>query len=279
MSSFLLEAVGVSKSFRPLGRRSSEEVTAVDGVSVGVAEGEVLGLVGESGSGKSTLLRILTCLAAPEAGRVLYRGEDLAEWDLERIRREFRPAVRMVFQNPNATLNPGRDVASILRQAWERGGGAGREPHELVEMVGLPSRVLAQRPRALSGGEKRRVMLARALATAPRLILADEPFSGLDMVLQQEILEHLQDLRQKTGFTMIIVSHDLTLVRQMSDRMAVMKGGRILDLKETEDFNVSHSLHPYTLRLLEAVEGNILPPQVDVANARTDVPVHVPGGC
>lgn len=278
MTAFLLEAVNISKSFLPRGERSAQEVTAVQRVTVGVAEGEVLGLVGESGSGKSTLLRILTRLTKPDAGTVLFQGEDLASWDSERVRRDFRPAVRMVFQNPNATLNPGRDVASILRQAWERGGGAGREPGQLVEMVGLPKRILGQRPSALSGGEKRRVMLARALATAPRLILADEPFSGLDMVLQQEILEHLQSLREKTGFTMIIVSHDLALVRQMSTRMAVMKEGKILDLKEIRDFSRPDHLHPYTRRLLEAVDGSSFPSQTEPVKVQNSVPIHANGG-
>jgi oligopeptide/dipeptide ABC transporter ATP-binding protein len=286
----LLEVRDLVKHF-PLTRgvvfqRQVGAVQAVDGVSFDVGRGETLGLVGETGCGKTTVARLLVRLLDPTSGSIRIEGEEIARArgaTLKALRRE----VQIVFQDPYSSLNPRKSVGSIIAEPFaihgmaKREGERRREVQELMERVGLNPEHYNRYPHEFSGGQRQRIGVARALALKPKLIIADEPVSALDVSIQGQILNLLRDLRNELGLTLIFISHDLSVVRHMCDRIAVMYLGRIVELAPTDEL-FSHPRHPYTGALLSAipVADPTLPPRepqltgADVASA-----AEPPPGC
>ncbi|MEN2421708.1 ABC transporter ATP-binding protein [Streptomyces rimosus] len=255
----LLEAVGLRREFG--GRRN--RTTAVDEVSLTVREGETLGLVGESGSGKTTLGRMLVRLLDPTAGSLRYRGHDIGALT-DRQLRPLRSELQMVFQDPVSSLNPrrsiGESVADPLRAAGDRDDArVVRRACELLERVGLDPAWYHRYPHEFSGGQRQRVGIARALAPGPRLLVCDEPVSALDVTTQAQIMELLGALRRDLGLALVFIAHDLAVVRAVSDRVAVMRGGRIVEEGPTDEV-YGRPVHPYTKGLLAAVP--VLDPDV-----------------
>ncbi|MBL4917144.1 ABC transporter ATP-binding protein [Szabonella alba] len=237
-------------------RRHTGDVKAVDGVSFDIAAGETLGLVGESGCGKSTVGRAVLRLYEPTAGSVRIGGEDIATLSPERLRRK-RPEMQMVFQDPQASLNPRMTVAAIIAEPleehtdWSRARKQERV-HELMDAVGL-NRAFANRyPHAFSGGQRQRIGIARALALNPKFIVCDEPIAALDVSIQAQVVNLLEDLQEKLGLTYLFISHDLSMVRHIATRVAVMYLGRIAELSPRDDL-YARPLHPYAKALLSAV--------------------------
>jgi peptide/nickel transport system ATP-binding protein len=235
-------------------------VRAVDGVSFDLYKGECLGLVGESGSGKTTVGRTILRALAPTAGEVLFRvdGEvvDIARASQATLKR-LRRHMQMIFQDPYSSLNPRMTVLDIVGEPLLVNGVTNRKEREervqqLLVQVGLKPHFLRRYPHAFSGGQRQRIGIARALALHPRLIVADEPVSALDVSVQAQVLNLLQDLQERMGLTYLFVAHDLSVVRHISDRVAVMYAGRIVELAEV-DCLFATPRHPYTEALLSAV--------------------------
>ena len=246
----LLRVDGVSKSFG--GARP-----ALDGVSLAVGRGEKVGLVGESGSGKTTLARCLLGLETPSAGRIELEGLDVSDYAAlsTEERRRARHTVQIVFQDPYSTLNPARNVGFTIGEAIRRArlrGGSAPTVAELLELVGLPAAYSVRRPSALSGGERQRVAIARALALQPSLLVCDEPVSALDVSVQAQILNLLLDLNEQIGLACLFITHDLAVVRQVSERVYVMHEGRIVEAGPTGDV-LAAPREEYTRTLIESV--------------------------
>ncbi|MER7675419.1 ABC transporter ATP-binding protein [Streptomyces sp. NPDC096934] len=253
----VLEAVGLRREFG----RGRRRFTAVDGVSLTVRRGETLGVVGESGSGKTTLGRMLVGLLEPTAGSVRYEG---------RVRSGVRPTVQMVFQDPVSSLNPrrsvGESIADPLRARGERDETRIRgRVRELLERVGLEPAHYDRYPHEFSGGQRQRVGIARALAADPRVIVCDEPVSALDVTTQSQVVALLAELQRELGLALVFVAHDLAVVRQVSDRVAVMRRGRIVELGSADEVYESPR-DPYTKQLLAAVPA--LDPEVAAERRR-----------
>ncbi|MDR3518856.1 MAG: dipeptide ABC transporter ATP-binding protein [Azospirillaceae bacterium] len=255
----LLEAIEVSKSYsrgNHVLARFNETVKAVDQVSFTIQEGESLGLVGESGCGKSTLGRCLTRLHAVTAGQILFDGVDLAPLSLRALR-PYRPHIQMVFQDPYASLNPRRRIGDLLAEplrVHHRGSKAeiAERVGDLLDRVGLLPDHVHRFPHEFSGGQRQRIGIARALALNPRLVIADEPVSALDVSVQAQIVNLLLDLREQLGLTYVFIAHDLSVVRQVTERVAVMYLGRIVEMGRT-DTVFRAPAHPYTKALISAV--------------------------
>jgi oligopeptide/dipeptide ABC transporter ATP-binding protein len=253
----LLSARGLVKRYRLRSGLAGgrETFAAVDGVSFDVGAGETLGLVGESGSGKSTTGRLVLRLEEPTEGSVLFEGDDwlaLSGAELRRRRRDLQ----VVFQDPNTSLNPrmrcGAQIAEPLRvQKLASGRELSDRVAALLQDVGLSPETARRFPSELSGGQRQRVAIARALATRPRFVVCDEPISSLDVSIAAQVLNLLADLREKTGLSYLFISHDLAVVARVSDRIAVMYFGRIVEVGGAADV-VSRPLHPYTAALLSA---------------------------
>ncbi|MDG4785007.1 ATP-binding cassette domain-containing protein [Micromonospora sp. WMMD1102] len=248
-----IEQVTAGYAHRRNGRRGQTNV--VEDVSLRVESGAILGLVGESGCGKTTLARVVTGLHRPESGVVRYTGIDVHRLR-GRALREHRRHVQMVFQDPYLTLSPRQTVRQALTEPLRihRIGDArtrSARVDELLDLVGLDQQVGARRPRQLSGGQQQRVAIARALALGPRLLVCDEPVTALDVSVQAKILNLLLDLRQQLGLACLFISHDLAVVRQLADRIAVMRDGRIVEQGLSEPIT-SGPRHPYTRALLAA---------------------------
>jgi peptide/nickel transport system ATP-binding protein len=240
-------------------RRRIGTVAALSDVSLSVGQGECLGLVGESGSGKTTLGRLLCGLLTPTRGRVSCGGRPLEAF----APRERAGLVQMIFQDPAASLNPKLAVDTLLgealrvRAALDGESAPGRaelreRARGLLKDVGLPADVLFYYPHQFSGGQKQRIAVARALAVRPRLLVADEPVSALDLSIQAQILNLLMELRQRHRLAMVLISHDLAVVARLADRLAILKEGRIVESGPTDDVLAAPS-HPYTRALMDAV--------------------------
>ncbi len=255
----LVEARDLVKEFpirAGLFRRTVGAIQAVSGVSFSIRAGETLGLVGESGSGKSTAGRLLLHLHEPTSGEVRFRGEPLDSLHPEALRRSRR-AMQMVFQDPYASLNPRHSVGAIVREPLDvHGLGTAKERRErvveLLERVGLQAAHAARFPHEFSGGQRQRVGIARALATGPEFVVADEPISALDVSIQAQIVNLLADLREEMGLTYLFIAHDLAMVRHLCQRVAVMMLGKIVEMGPCASIFTS-PLHPYTRGLLKAV--------------------------
>src|SRR5579862_3158923 len=235
-------------------RRSAGAVKAVDGVSLELKKGEILGLVGESGCGKSTLGRTVVQLLRPTSGAVILAGRDLGKLN-RRSLRSARDDFQMIFQDPYATLNPLMTIFDTLAEALRahRRLPAAELPARvgaLMEKVGLSARFVKKYPHEFSGGQRQRIAIARALAVEPKLIIADEPVSALDVSIQAQILNLLANLCREMGLTMIFISHDLSVIKHISDRVAVMYLGRLVEIGRDV---VERPLHPYTKALVSAI--------------------------
>jgi oligopeptide/dipeptide ABC transporter ATP-binding protein len=284
----LLEVRGLTMHFplrgavgRRLRGRAPEVLRAVDGVDLELRKGETLGLVGESGCGKSTLGRCIVGLYEPTAGEIRYDGRKV---DARRGRSDRR-RIQMVFQDPYSSLNPRLTVRQVLvellrahrivpKQQIER------RCRELVDVVGLGPRALEAHPRQFSGGQRQRVSIARALALEPEVLVADEPVSALDVSVQATVLNLLADLRAQLGLTVLLVAHNMAVVRHVSDRVAVMYLGRIVETAPTAEL-FTNARHPYTQGLLRAVP-KLVPGRISTAPAVAGdppSPIHVPSGC
>lgn len=255
----LLVVDGVTKSYGPAARRAGRSTVrarpALDGVSLSLTRGEILGIVGESGSGKSTLARCVTLLERPDRGRVVFDGADLTTLDAGALRR-VRRQMQIVFQDPYSSLNPRLSVGETLAEVLHvHRLVAAQAMHsrmaELLEMVGLAARVQAQYPADLSGGQRQRVCIARALAAEPRLLIADEAVSALDVSIQAQILNLLLDLQHDLGLALIFISHNLYVVRRIARRIGVMFAGRLIEMIP-EGLALDAAQHPYTQALLAA---------------------------
>ncbi|KOG36017.1 MULTISPECIES: ABC transporter ATP-binding protein [Streptomyces] len=237
------------------GRRRSAPVRAVDGVSFEVAEGETLGLVGESGCGKSTTGRMIVRLLEPTSGSVTYAGRDVTRLS-QRALKPLRREMQMVFQDPHSSLNPRQSVARIIADPLLVQGSSAADARtrarELMELVGLIPEHIDRYPHEFSGGQAQRIGIARALATGPRLVVADEPVSALDVSVQAQIVNLMERLQRELGLAYLFIAHDLSVVKRVCDRVAVMYLGRIVEVGVKERVYAAPA-HPYTRALLSAV--------------------------
>ncbi|MDP3195697.1 ABC transporter ATP-binding protein [Tabrizicola sp.] len=267
-------------------RRHTGDVKAVDGVSFDILAGQTLGLVGESGCGKSTVGRAMLRLYEPTAGRVVIDGDDVATLSPEALRKK-RPTMQMVFQDPQASLNPRMTLAEIVSEPLEEHTNWTRDQklervYELMDQVGLNRRFVNRFPHEFSGGQRQRIGIARALALKPRFIVCDEPIAALDVSIQAQVVNLLEDLQEKLGLTYLFISHDLSMVRHLAQRVAVMYLGRIAELSPSKDL-YARPLHPYAEALLSAVNE----PDPELAARRNRIilkgdvpsPANPPKGC
>jgi len=267
-------------------RRSRQVVKAVDGVTLDISPGETLGLVGESGCGKSTLGRAILRLTEPTGGQILFRGNDLAQLSKSTMR-EQRRHLQIIFQDPYASLNPRMTISQIIGEplaTFQLAKGRAREERvqELMEMVGLSARFRKRYPHEFSGGQRQRIGIARALAVDPAFIVADEPISALDVSIQAQIMNLLDRLRRQKNLTYLFISHDLRAIQHVSDRVAVMYLGKIVELADGKAV-YKNPLMPYTKALISAVP--VPDPKAEAKRRRIvlegDVPspINPPRGC
>ncbi|MFI2208645.1 ABC transporter ATP-binding protein [Streptomyces sp. NPDC020141] len=291
MAEPILEVRGLAKHY-PLTRgvllkKQIGAVRAVDGVDLDLLTGETLGIVGESGCGKSTLAKMIVHLERPTAGTIHYKGEDISRLSgraLKRVRRN----IQMVFQDPYTSLNPRMTVGDIIGEPFDihpevaPKGDRRRRVRELLDVVGLNPEYINRYPHQFSGGQRQRIGIARGLALRPEIIVADEPVSALDVSVQAQVINLLASLKRELDLSLIFISHDLSIVRHISDRVGVMYLGRVVELGRDEEI-YDHPTHPYTQALLSAVP--VPDPLAREHRERIllggDVPspAHIPSGC
>ncbi|MEA3396370.1 MAG: ABC transporter ATP-binding protein [Chloroflexota bacterium] len=285
----MLQVKNLKKYFpirRGVFQRHVGDVKAVDDVSFDIYKGETLGLVGESGSGKTTVGRTVLRLYEPTDGQVIFDNTDLSGFKGDELRR-MRRRMQMIFQDPYASLNPRMSVLGIVGEPLEVFHIADREKRkervaELLEMVGLNPDMMRRYPHEFSGGQRQRVGIARALALNPDLVICDEPISSLDVSIQAQVVNLLEDLQGRLGLTYLFIAHDLSMVRHISDRVAVMYLGKIMELTDRDSL-YSNPLHPYTQALLSAIP--VPDPVIEEQRQRIILegdlpsPAHPPTGC
>ena len=285
----ILKVTGLTKHF-PVAKRNffgkHEVVQAVDNVSFEIGAGEAVGLVGESGCGKSTTGRLITRLIDPTSGSIEFDGQDISKLDAKQLL-PIRPKLQMIFQDPYASLNPRHTVGTIVSTPMKINdikpeGGTKKAVQELLEIVGLNPEHYNRYPHEFSGGQRQRIGIARALALRPKLIVADEPVSALDVSIQAQIINLMKDLQKEFGLAFVFVAHDLAVVRHFAQRVAVMYLGRIVEIAD-RDTLYSNPRHPYTKALLSAIP--VADP--DAAGSRERIqltgdvpnPINPPSGC
>ena len=269
---FLLEVRDLKKYFyrEKLFSSDKEPVRAVDGISFSIRKGETLGLLGESGCGKTTAGKSILRLIEPTSGQVFFKDQDILRLDRKSVRK-LRPHMQFIFQDPYESLNPRMKVGEIVGEGLEvhrvaQGREKARRVSELLERVGLHPQDVLRYPHEFSGGQRQRIGIARAISLHPELIVADEPVSALDVSIQAQILNLLMDLRDQLGLTYIFISHDLRIVKHISDRIAVMYMGKMVEVAKGEDL-FRRPLHPYTRILLNAI------PKLDPSRRREGAPM------
>ena len=283
MQQGLLEVQELKKYFVT----SQGTVRAVDGVSFSLQEGETLGLVGESGSGKSTTAYTVIGIYAPTAGRVLFRGKDISQ-PVSRRPKALKRAIQIVFQDPGTSLNPRRSIGQILELPLRVHGIGTRQDRrervvELLRLVELPEDYIYKAPHMLGGGERQMVAIARALATKPELVILDEPTSALDVSIQAKIINMLIQFQKEMNLAYLFITHDLSLMRNVAHRVAIMYLGKICELALTEEF-FQRPLHPYTQMLLSSIpvvsdDEEAVKPQKVLSRGEIPSPVNPPPGC
>ncbi|MDI5963927.1 dipeptide ABC transporter ATP-binding protein [Streptomyces sp. SL13] len=287
----VLEVRGLVKHF-PLTqgivfRRQIGAVKAVDGVDFRLHRGETLGIVGESGCGKSTVARLLMNLERPTAGQVLYKGEDITRLS-GRALKAVRRNIQMVFQDPYTSLNPRMTVGDIIGEPFEihpevaPKGDRARRVRELLDVVGLSPEYINRYPHQFSGGQRQRIGIARGLALNPEIIICDEPVSALDVSVQAQVINLMERLQAEFGLAYLFIAHDLSVVRHISDRVAVMYLGRVVELGDDREI-YEHATHPYTQALLSAVPVPDPAARADrdriILTGDVPSPAAVPSGC
>src|SRR5215831_811174 len=281
----ILRVENVYKHF-PIGGMGGDVVRAVDGVSLEVRRGETLGLVGESGCGKSTLARVITQLQPATAGHVVFDGQDLTRLTGSRLRR-IRRQMQIIFQDPFASLDPRMTVGEIIAEPIDnfgvaRGRARQQRVQELLRLVGLNPNFTNRYPHEFSGGQRQRIGIARALAPNPTFIVCDEPVSALDVSIQAQIINLLQDLQREFHLTYLFIAHDLAVVRHLSNRVAVMYLGKVVEVADRNDIYEAPQ-HPYTRALLSSIPV----PDPEIESGRDPIllqgeipsPVNPPSGC
>lgn len=283
----LLEVQKVKKEFvtsKSLTGKPLKIVHAVDSVDLTIYEGETIGVVGESGCGKSTLGRCILQLIRPTAGNVLYRGEDITKLNKEQMR-QMRRKMQLIFQDPYASLNPRMTVLELIMAPLEAFGIGTMEERvqrvkEIMELVGMPENMMNRYPHEFSGGQRQRIVIARALVLNPEFVVCDEPVSALDVSVRAQVLNLIQELKKKKHLTYMFISHDLSVVKYISDRLAVMYLGRIVEIAEKNEL-YNNPQHPYTKALLSAIPI----PDVDnkmkreILTGDVPSPLNPPSGC
>lgn len=286
----LLELQDLKKHFpikAGLLQKTVGHIKAVDGINLKVNKGETLGIVGESGCGKSTVGRTIIRLYEPTEGKIIFNGQDISHLSEGDLRKDVRKNIQMIFQDPFASLNPRKTLRSIIREPLDthhiyKGKERDAQVEGLLEKVGLNASFINRYPHEFSGGQRQRIGIARTLALNPELIIADEAVSALDVSIQAQIINLMEDLQEEFGLTYIFISHDLSVVRHISDRVGVMYLGKMMELASKKEL-YAEPLHPYTQALLSAVpvprKKGIMKRERIILKGELPSPANPPKGC
>lgn len=289
-SETLLELQDLKKHFpikSGLLQKTVGHIKAVDGINLKVNKGETLGIVGESGCGKSTVGRTIIRLYEPTDGKIIFNGKDISHLSESDLRKDVRKNIQMIFQDPFASLNPRKTLRAIIREPLDthhiyRGKERDQHVESLLEKVGLNASFINRYPHEFSGGQRQRIGIARTLALNPELIIADEAVSALDVSIQAQIINLMEDLQEEFGLTYIFISHDLSVVRHISDRVGVMYLGKMMELASKKELYAG-PLHPYTQALLSAVpvprKKGVMKRERIILKGELPSPANPPKGC